>query len=140
MCPVLYFRIQSLFLCLWRDYYVSALCLSEETREDFACLLLVPSSTTALANSMWRNCEICQVLSTEAFTSFCQACDGTVDSSFPRHHCLLPTHVAGDGTALLLFYSSCSCSAHAVVCLMCPRLLGLTLRPSAPVCVATGTL
>ena len=37
---------------------------------------LVPSSANALTTSMWQSGEICEVLSTEAFTSFCQACDG----------------------------------------------------------------
>ena len=57
-------------------------------------LWLVPSSTNALTYSLWQSGEICQVLSTEAFTSFCHANDGIMGSSLPRHHCLLPPHIA----------------------------------------------
>ena len=52
---------------------------------------------------MWQNGEICQVLSTEAFTTFFQACDVTKGSSLPRHHCPLSPHVADVCTVLLLF-------------------------------------
>ena len=60
-----------------------------------------PRGTKAPANSMWNNGEICQVLSTEAFTTIFQACDVTKGSSLPRHHCLLSPHVAEVCTVLL---------------------------------------
>ena len=37
---------------------------------------LVPSSTNALTNSMWQSSEICEVLSTGAFTLFCHDVHG----------------------------------------------------------------
>ena len=67
------------------------------------CMLSVPLSTSDLHCSRWQSGEICQALLTEAFTSFCQACDGTMGSSLPRHHCLLLPHVTEDRTVLLLF-------------------------------------
>ena len=58
----------------------------------------------------------------------------TMDSQFPRHHCLSPTHLAGDGTALLLFSFLVLLFCTRGSLLDASRLLGLTLRPSAPVC------
>ena len=68
----------------------------------------VPSSTNALVNSMWRSGEICQVLSTEAFTSFCHACDEIMGSSLPRHRSFfLPPHVEVDCTRCCPFMFCC---------------------------------
>ena len=62
--------------------------------------LLVPSSTNDLTNSMWQSGEICQVLSTEAFTSFCHTYDGTMGSSLQKYACPVPPHVAEKRTVL----------------------------------------
>ena len=104
---------------------------SDDTQKDFSWLPLVSSSTDAPTDSMWRSGEICQVLSTKAFTSFCQARDGIVV-------------LHSQGTIALCLHTlrktvqtvSPSC---ALVCprgglLHVSRLLGLTLRHSAPVC------
>ena len=80
---------------------------SDDTQKDFSWLPLVSSSTNAPTDSMWRSGEICQVLSTKAFTSFCQARDGIMGSSLPRHHCLVPPHVAEDCTNCFSFMCSC---------------------------------
>ena len=58
-------------------------------------------------------------------------------SKLPRHHCLLSPHVAEDCT--VFFFFKLLLVPIALVCLRCSlldvsRLLGLTLRPSAPVC------
>ena len=55
--------------------------------------LSVPSSTNDHNNSRWQSREICQVLSTGAFTLFCHMYDGTMGSSLSAHACLLPPHV-----------------------------------------------
>ena len=87
-------------------------------------------ATKAPTNSIWQNGEICQALFTEAFTSFCQAYDGTMGSTLPRHWCLLPAHVSENCT----FFPSCAPVCPRVCLLDVSRPLGLTLRPSAPVC------
>ena len=82
---------------------------------------LVPSSTNALTNSMWQSSEICEVLSTGAFTLFCHDVHGFTETS---HH-------SQDFLSFVTFvFVSCS----RVCLLVVSRLLGLTLRPSAPVC------
>ena len=91
----------------------------------------VLSSTRAPSTSMRQIGEFCQALYTEAFTSFCQAYYGAMCSGLPRHHCLQPPHGVKDCTV----FTSFSC-AHG--CIRDPlldrsRLLGLALRPSAPV-------
>ena len=85
---------------------------------------LVPSSTNALTNSMWRSSEICQVLSTEAFTLFCQTCfQGTI--AFCLHTLRK--------TAQTVF-PLCTLACPRGRLFDASRLLGLTLRHSAPVC------
>ena len=109
--------------------------LSDDTQKDSSWLPLVPSSTKAPINSTWRNGEICQVLSTEAFTSFCQACDGTMGSSLPRHHCFFASTRCGRlYFSSSSFYSSCSCFAHAIVCLMFPVFWAWHCVFHVPVC------
>ena len=76
---------------------------------------LVPSSTNALTNSMWQSSEICEVLSTGAFTLFCHDVHGFTED-------------------FLSFVTFVFVSCSRVCLLVVSRLLGLTLRPSAPVC------
>ena len=52
-------------------------------------------------------------------------------SDLPRHHCLLPPHVAEDCTVFAPFFFNHGCLRDCL--LVHSRLLGLTLRPSAPV-------
>ena len=75
--------------------------------------------------------EICQALYTEAFTSFCHAYDRAMCSNLPRHHCLLPPHDV-EGCTVFPFFS-CAHGCFRDCLLDVSRLLGLTLRPSAPV-------
>ena len=100
---------------------------------DDRCMLSVPSSTNDLNNSRWQSGEICQVFSIGAFTLFCHVYDVTMDSSLSVHACLLPPHVRKhvlSSSFVILVLLSCS-----RVCLLdVSRLLGLTLRHSAPVC------
>ena len=79
-------------------------------------MLSVPLCTSGLHNSRWQSGGICQGMSTVAFTLLCHDVHGfTIE--------LLSCFV----TFVLL-----SCSR--VCLLVVSRLLGLTLRPSAPVC------
>ena len=78
---------------------------------------------------MWRNCEICQVLSTEAFTSCCQACCGTMGSSLPRHHYLFAPTRCGRPYCPH-FSSSCSCLCPRG-CLCCLRVMFSAFASSA---------
>ena len=83
-------------------------------------------------HSRWQSGEICQVLSSGAFTLFCHVYDGTMDSSLSVHACLLPPHVRKNVFSSFVILVLLSCSR---VCLLdVSRLLGLTLRHSAPVC------
>ena len=59
-------------------------------------------ASTLLSSCLWHPC--CQALCTEAFTSFCHACDGTMRSKLPRHHCLLHPHVAESCTVFLFLF------------------------------------
>ena len=54
---------------------------------------MVPSSTKALRTRRWQNGNICNALTTEAVTSFCQTHDGAMCSRLPWHHRLQPPHV-----------------------------------------------
>ena len=65
--------------------------------------------------SRWQSGEICQVLSTGAFTLFCHVDDGIMGAFF-----------------LLCHFCAPFCSRNCL--LDVSRLLGLTLRLSAPVC------
>ena len=79
-------------------------------------MLSVPLSTSDLHYSRWQSGEICQVLSTGAFTLFCHVVHG----------------IKEDLISSFVIFVLLSCSR---VCLLdVSRLLGLTLRPSAPVC------
>ena len=79
-------------------------------------MLSVPLSTSGLHYSIWQSGGICQVLSTGVFTLFCH------DVSWFQGR-----------TSLLLCHFFDSIVLR--VCLLdVSRLLGLTLRPFAPVC------
>ena len=76
----------------------------------------VPLSTSGLHYSRWQSGGICQVLSTGAFTLFCNVVHGIKEVLI----------------SLFVTFVLLSCSR---VCLLdVSRLLGLTLRPSARVC------
>ena len=84
-------------------------------------MLSVPSRTSDLHYSRWESGEICQVLCTGAFTLFCHVVHGIKEG-------------------LLSPFVTCALLSCSRVCLLdVSRLLGLTLRPSALVCVVTGT-
>ena len=76
------------------------------------CMLSVPLSTSDLHYSSWQSGEICQVLSTGAFTLLCHA------FRFSLKGCSL-------------FFSFVVLPTRRLLDVSC--LLGLTLRPSAPV-------
>ena len=63
-------------------------------------------------------------------TSFCQTYDGTMRSKLPRHHCLCLRTLRKSA----LFFPSCAPVCPRGSLLDVSRLLGRTLRPSAPVC------
>ena len=73
--------------------------------------LCVSAVGSVKQNSMWQNGEICQVLSTEAFTSFCQVYDGTMGSKLPKCHCLCLRTLRKSA----LFFLHVLLFAHAVV-------------------------
>ena len=83
---------------------------------DDKCMLSVPLSTSDLHYSRWQSGEICQVLSTGAFTLF-------------SHVVHASQKIFSPSLSLL-----CLCLAHSVCLLHVSRLLGLTLRHFAPVC------
>ena len=79
-------------------------------------MLSVPLRTNDLHYSRWQSGEICQVLSTVAFTLFCHVVHGIKEGLF----------------SFFVTFVLLSCSR---ACLLdVSRLLGLTLRLSAPVC------
>ena len=83
---------------------------------DDTCMLSVPLSTSGLHYRSWQSGEICQVLSTGAFTLFCAVVHGLTE----------------DFLFFCVTFVLVSCSR---VCLLrVSRLLGLTLRHFAPVC------
>ena len=69
---------------------------------DDNCMLSDPLSTSDLHYSRWQSGEICQVLSTGAFTLFC-------------HVFMVSRKIYAHPLSLL-----CYCLAHAFVCSMCP--------------------
>ena len=104
---------------------------------DDRCTLSVPSSTNDLDNSRWQSGGIAQVLSTGAFTLFCHVFDGIMGSSLSVRACLLPPHVR-KSVLFSFFVTFVLLSCSRVGLLDVSRLLGLTLRYSAPVCSYTG--
>ena len=72
------------------------------SRFDDKCMLSVPPSTSDLHYSRWQSDEICQVLSTGAFTLFC-------------HVFMVSVKVYSPSLSIL-----CFCLAHAFVCSMSP--------------------
>ena len=78
---------------------------------------------------MWRNEGICHALTTEAFTSSCQAYNGAMCSGLPRHHCFFLHMLCR--TALLLLSFFCAWLHSRDLLLDVSRLLDdLTLRLS----------
>ena len=82
---------------------------------DDRCILSDPLSMNDLHYSRWQSGEICQVLSTVAFTLFCHVVDGIMGVFFS-------------------FVTFCAFVKLTRLSARVSRLLGLTLRPSAPVC------
>ena len=83
---------------------------------DDKCILSPLLSTSGLHYSRWQSGEICQVLSTGAFTLFCHVVHGFTED-------------------FISFFVTFVLVSSSRVCLLdVLRLLGLTLRHFAPVC------
>ena len=90
---------------------------------------------------MWQNGEICQVSSTEAFTSSWQACDGTLVSSLPRHTCLFATHTLRKTVLSSSFFPPRALVLHTRLSAWCfPSLWAWHCVLPLLSVVATGTL
>ena len=81
---------------------------------DDTCMLSIPLSTSDVHYSRWQSGEICQGLSTGAFTLLCHVFLVSVEGCSP------------------FFFFWLSCPRVCLLDVSC--LLGLTLRSSAPVC------
>ena len=99
-------------------------------------MLSVPLSTSDLHYSRWQSGEICQVLSTGAFTLFCHMYDGTMGCSLSVHACLFfCPRTCGRTFVFFAFFVTLVLLSCSRVCLLdVSRLLGLTLRSSVTVC------
>ena len=125
MGPVLYFGIHSLFLCVWHVFYDSAFGFLTIRRKTLRGTKQLPLTA---CGGMAKSARCC---SPRPSRRFAKRAMEQWRSSLSRHHCLLASTRCGR-LSVLLYSPSWSCFALARSLLDVSRLLGLTLRPSAP--------